>query len=120
MYTKHCFAINGNEKNPEIEGIQLVAKTYKESLKKIELSGPTIFGPLLEKFVEDVKDGQSKNCYQILLILTDGMICDMPETKKQIVKLSGLPASIIIIGVGRANFDSMEELDGDGGFLGGV
>ena len=41
----------------------------------------------------------------------------MPETKKQIVKLSELPASIIIVGVGNANFDSMEELDGDGGLL---
>ena len=41
----------------------------------------------------------------------------MPDTKKQIVKLSGLPASIIIVGVGNANFDSMEELDGDGGLL---
>ena len=86
-------------------------------MKRFWLGGPTLFGPLLKKFVEDVKAGQSKNCYQILLILTDGQICDMPETKKQIVKLSGLPASIIIVGVGTANFDSMEELDGDGGFL---
>ena len=95
----------------------MVAQTYRETLKDIGLSGPTIFGPLLEKFVEDVRDGQSKNCYQILLILTDGQICDMPDTKRQIVKLSGLPASIIIVGVGNANFDSMEELDGDGGLL---
>ena len=45
------------------------------------------------------------------------MICDMEGTKHQIVKMSGLPASIIIVGVGNANFDSMEELDGDGGYL---
>ena len=41
----------------------------------------------------------------------------MKETKRQIVKLSELPASIIIIGVGDAKFDSMEELDGDDALL---
>jgi hypothetical protein len=49
-----------------------------------------------------------------MLLLTDGQICDMPETKAAIVDLSGLPCSIIIIGVGNADFSSMGELDGDG------
>jgi len=56
-------------------------------------------------------------CYQILLILTDGVIHDMPQTKWQLVRLSQLPVSVIIIGVGDAEFDAMEELDGDGGLL---
>ena len=34
-----------------------------------------------------------------------------------LVKLSELPASVIIIGVGDADFSAMEELDGDGGLL---
>ena len=34
-----------------------------------------------------------------------------------LVKLSELPASVIIIGVGDADFSAMEELDGDGGIL---
>ena len=38
----------------------------------------------------------------------------MPKTKQLIVELSALPCSIIIVGVGNANFDAMEELDGDG------
>ena len=41
----------------------------------------------------------------------------MPRTKELMVELSGLPASVIIIGVGNADFDAMEELDGDGGVL---
>ena len=41
----------------------------------------------------------------------------MPQTKQILVKLSQLPASVIIIGVGNADFDAMEELDGDGGLL---
>jgi len=52
-----------------------------------------------------------------MLLLTDGQICDMGETKAAIVDLSSLPCSIIIIGVGNADFSSMDELDGDGGRL---
>ena len=49
--------------------------------------------------------------------MTDGTIHDMPQTKEIIVQISALPASVIIIGVGDADFDAMEELDGDGGLL---
>ena len=38
----------------------------------------------------------------------------MAETKAAIVDLSNLPCSIIIVGVGNADFSSMDELDGDG------
>lgn len=51
--------------------------------------------------------------YQTLLLLTDGEIHDMPGTKETIVRLSLLPCSIIIIGVGNANFAAMKELDSD-------
>ena len=60
---------------------------------------------------------QGQNAYNILLLLTDGTIHDMPETKRIIVDLSSLPCSIIIVGVGGADFEAMEELDGDDGVL---
>ena len=37
----------------------------------------------------------------------------MNDTKDQIVRGSEMPLSIIIVGVGSANFSSMEKLDGD-------
>lgn len=52
-----------------------------------------------------------------MLLLTDGVIMDMPETKATIVELSHLPCSVIIIGVGDADFTQMHELDGDEGVL---
>jgi hypothetical protein len=39
---------------------------------------------------------------------------DMSQTKSAIVDLSRLPCSIIIVGVGNADFSSMNALDGDG------
>ena len=41
----------------------------------------------------------------------------MPKTRDIIYKLSMLPCSVIIVGVGNADFSAMEELDGDGGSL---
>jgi len=47
------------------------------------------------------------------LILTDGAITDFDATVEEVVKGSSLPLSIIIIGVGNADFTAMEKLDGD-------
>ena len=49
----------------------------------------------------------------ILLILTDGIINDMQKTIDEIVRGSSLPLSIIIVGVGSADFSSMDILDAD-------
>jgi len=55
--------------------------------------------------------------YNILLILTDGEIHDMEATKDLIVAASGLPLSVIIIGVGEEKFKLMKELDSDDALL---
>ncbi|KAG9333742.1 hypothetical protein JZ751_010293 [Albula glossodonta] len=55
--------------------------------------------------------------YFVLLIITDGMITDLDDTRSAIVNASRLPMSIIIVGVGGADFSGMEFLDGDDGPL---
>ncbi|NXG67859.1 CPNE3 protein, partial [Hemiprocne comata] len=55
--------------------------------------------------------------YFILLIITDGVITDLDQTRTAIVNASKLPMSIIIVGVGGADFSAMEFLDGDNGVL---
>ena len=49
--------------------------------------------------------------------MTDGEIHDMDQTIDQIVVSSSLPLSIIIVGIGNANFSSMDQLDADDGPL---
>ena len=51
--------------------------------------------------------------YQIMLLITDGMIHDMPLTTDLVCQLAEFPCSIIIVGVGSADFSAMEQLDGD-------
>lgn len=49
----------------------------------------------------------------MLLIITDGVITDIDQTCSAIVAASRLPMSIIIVGVGGADFGAMEFLDSD-------
>lgn len=58
---------------------------------------------------------EGSNTYQILLILTDGEIHDMDKTIDLLVQNCQLPLSIIIVGVGNADFSNMDRLDGDNG-----
>lgn len=51
------------------------------------------------------------------MIITDGIINDMDKTIDQIVRGSSLPLSIIIVGVGEADFSSMDILDSDDDLL---
>lgn len=117
--TSHCFPLTGNPSQDAVYGAQGIAALYKQMLPQIGLSGPTNFGPLLEQFRLNC-EAQARaglKQYNVLLILTDGAICDMNDTLKKVVDLSYLPCSIIIIGVGGADFSLMEQLDGDDGVL---
>ncbi|XP_061770436.1 copine-8 isoform X1 [Nerophis ophidion] len=109
----HEFALNGNPQNPYCAGIEGVMEAYYQSLKSVQLYGPTNFSPVVNhvaRYAASIKDGSQ---YFVLLIITDGVISDMAQTKESIVNASCLPMSIIIVGVGPAEFDAMIELDGD-------
>lgn len=62
---------------------------------------------------EGLQVSQHNQKYMILLIITDGIINDMQKTIDEIVRGSSLPLSIIIVGVGEADFTSMDVLDAD-------
>ena len=61
---------------------------------------------------KELSEGKIMN-YHILMILTDGQIDDMEETKDALVEASFLPVSVIIIGIGDGNFGNMDILDAD-------
>lgn len=68
------------------------------------------------KIAKMCKD-MASDTYFVLLILTDGEIHDMKPTINSIIASSHLPLSIIIVGVGNADFTNMEVLDDDDGRL---
>ncbi|XP_029150928.1 protein BONZAI 1 isoform X1 [Arachis hypogaea] len=113
----HCFNLNGSSHYCEVEGIQGIMTAYTSALLNVSLAGPTLFGPVISNAAliasHSVANGGRK--YFVLLIITDGVVTDLQETKDALVKASDLPLSILIVGVGGADFKEMEVLDADKG-----
>ncbi|KAF6364265.1 copine 5 [Rhinolophus ferrumequinum] len=109
----HEFPLNGNQENPSCCGIDGILEAYHQSLRTVQLYGPTNFAPVVTHVARNAAEVQDGSQYSVLLIITDGVISDMAQTKEAIVNAAKLPMSIIIIGVGQAEFDAMVELDGD-------
>uniref|UniRef100_A0A8C8SEF6 Copine 5 n=1 Tax=Pelusios castaneus TaxID=367368 RepID=A0A8C8SEF6_9SAUR len=112
-HVSHEFPLNGNPDNPSCSGIEGILEAYHKSLKTVQLYGPTNFAPVVNHVARYATAEQDGSQYFVLLIITDGVISDMAQTKEAIVSAAKLPMSIIIVGVGQAEFDAMVELDGD-------
>ena len=111
---EQCFPINFNKDNPKINKISGVLKEYRKCLEKINLADSSTLAPVFKHiFSSNNIDKNNIIDYKILMILTDGIISDMNDTIEEIKKCVSLPLSIIIIGIGFANFKNMEKLDDD-------
>uniref|UniRef100_A0A669QYJ9 Copine-8 n=1 Tax=Phasianus colchicus TaxID=9054 RepID=A0A669QYJ9_PHACC len=109
----HEFPLNGDAANPSCSGIEGILEAYHRSLRSVQLYGPTNFAPVVNHVARSAAAVPDGSQYFVLLIITDGVISDMAQTKEAIVNAAKLPMSIIIVGVGQAEFDAMVELDGD-------
>ena len=120
-----CFSLMPHE----VYGAQGLLDAYNQTftIPGFGLSGPTNFVPILreahdramearQRLLATKKDQNKKQEYNVLVILTDGVISDMAKTVDKICEIAAsAPLSIVIVGVGKANFDAMERLDGDDG-----
>lgn len=122
--TSHCFALNRNENDPEVDGIRGILDAYHAIIPQIHFKGPTLFSNVLKKAIQcgcapalthrnAVEIQEEKSKYLVLLIITDGCIDDFDSTTQLIVDGADYPLSILIVGVGNANFDKMVFLDGN-------
>ncbi|XWS60191.1 hypothetical protein CRYUN_Cryun07bG0014500 [Craigia yunnanensis] len=113
----HCFNLNGSSNYSEVEGIRGIMMAYASALFNVSLVGPTLFGHVINKaaLIASQSLANDTRKYFVLLIITDGVLTDLQETKDALVKASDLPLSILIVGVGGADFKEMEILDADKG-----
>lgn len=112
----HCFPLTMDFDKPEVGGVDGIQKYYAKSLETVALSGPTLFGPLIQQACQISRKPSShdKQKYYVLLIITDGVISDMQQTIDELVNASSsAPLSIVIVGVGSEDFSAMSVLDGD-------
>merc|ERR1712154_184698 len=82
-------------------------------IQKVQLYGPTYFNEIIQTAASSAasmhNDNESEQNYVILLIITDGIINDMKQTIDAVVGATELPLSIIIVGVGDADFSAMSK-----------
>ena len=71
----------GNEL--KVQGIMGCLGLYHKAIRKTTLAGPTYFAELLKRFLNLITFERDKydKTYSVLMILTDGCIHDMAETK---------------------------------------
>ena len=101
------------QQDPNINLVENIIGAYHNAINVVQLWGPTNFGPIIRTMNQIIRSENNKLKYHILMILTDGMIDDIDATIDELVDGSSLPLSVIIIGVGRADFSSMTVLDAD-------
>jgi hypothetical protein len=109
----HCFPLTFIPESPNVRGLEGIMAAYRNSLAQVTLSGPTLFAPVIRAATQVAGQSFTQLTYTVLLIITDGCINDMQDTIDAIVAGCDVALSIVIVGVGNANFDSMNVLDGD-------
>ena len=109
----HNFFVNGHSSNPYCELVTGVLAAYRSCIRNVHLYGPTHFDPTINHMASIANNFVDGSQYFILLIITDGIITDIEQTKSAIVDAAYLPISIIRVRVGGADFSEMDELDGD-------
>ncbi|CAK75400.1 unnamed protein product (macronuclear) [Paramecium tetraurelia] len=109
----HCYPLNHNLEDPEVVNILGLFQTYRNFVGTVKFSGPTLFRPTIKeamKTAKGFKEARSEK-YVVLAILTDGIISDFDGAFELIVDCCELPISIVIIGIGDADFTLMERLN---------
>ena len=101
------------QQDPNIAYIEGIIKEYHNAINNVQFWGPTYFAPIIREMIKLIKNQKHKLEYHILMILTDGIIDDLDQTVDELVKGSFLPLSVIIIGIGNADFSNMVYLDAD-------
>ncbi len=108
---QHCFPVKADQL--EAHGVQGVLNTYREKVGELMFSGPTLIAPLINATAARATCAPGAQKYTVLLVLTDGTINDMEETKTAIIAASHKAMSVIIVGIGSADFTDMKVLDSD-------
>ncbi len=81
------------------------------------MSSPTVITEVINTAAAFARSGQQqasqvgKQKYTTLLILTDGAVSDVRATLQSLESCSDAPLSIVIVGIGTADFSAMQFLD---------
>jgi hypothetical protein len=112
---QHCFQVG---KSANLHGLSEVLEAYRGTFHTgLTMSGPTVFSEVINIAAAQARSKQEQaarigqQAYTILLILSDGAVSNVEETTRAIHEAGDAPMSIVIVGIGDADFSSMHFLD---------
>ena len=112
---RHCFQCGSQA---EVHGVQGVLDAYHQVFSSgLIMSGPTVFIEVIQTAAaramsaQEAAQKKGQQAYTILLILTDGAVSDVNATAASLDQVSDAPLSVVIVGVGNADFKAMQFLD---------
>jgi len=106
------FYMNGSADNPNCHGLVGLIKAYYNSVHSIEPSSPACLSPIINH-VARIAAGSNGSQYHVVVLLSTGQVSDLEATKRALVEASGTPMSVVVVGVGGGDFDTLRLLDGD-------
>ena len=94
------------------KGIDGVLDAYKSVfLTDLTMSGPTDITSVVKAAASRAKKFEYGSLrYGVLLVLTDGIVSDSDATKALLHAISDLPLTVLIVGLGAADFSRMQEI----------
>jgi len=112
---RHCFQCGPAS---EVDGVEGILSAYRGVFATgLIMSGPTVFTEVIQTAaahaisLEDSARQKGGQSYTTLLILTDGSVSDVNATADALRQVSDAPLSVVIVGIGRADFSGMRFLD---------
>ena len=112
---RHCFQVGPSA---EMHGVQGVMDAYHGVFQTgLIMSGPTVFTEIIQtaaakaESAQAAAQAQGKQAYTVLLILSDGSVSDVNATAQVLAQCANAPLSVVIVGVGSADFSAMQFLD---------
>jgi len=108
----HCFPLNGDARNPYCKGVEGLVNSYMNSLNSVSQAEPTWYSSVLRFAAEDAMRCRDVE-YTVILLITDGGVADLQQTKQALVEMSRQPISVVLVGVGEGDMSALVQLDSD-------
>jgi len=112
---RHCFQCGPSA---QVSGVDGILKAYHSVFQSgLIMSGPTAFDEVIMTAAAQAVSAQEaaskkgEQIYTILLILTDGSVSDVNKTVTALEAVSDAPLSVVVIGIGTADFRGMRFID---------
>jgi len=109
----------------EVDGLDGILSSYEATLKRMTPAEPRRFAQVIAQASRLASEYHKslEHKYFVLVLLTNGVSDDMDQVVSEIIRASSLPLSVLLVGVGDADFGPLKAAlniqNGEGGGWGG-